>query len=78
MEHGLITKIIINLMAVLFVGVKVLLPEEPMAGLSPGTGAQGIVVHITLLMALPPNVWCGMVLHVFHDNQFAREPVNLV
>ena len=47
-----------ELMAVPSVGVKILLPEEPMAGLSPRTGAQGIVVYVTLLMAFPPiSVW---------------------
>ena len=49
-------------MAVLSIGVKVLLSEELMAGPSPGTGDQGIVVNVTLLMALPSNVWCGMVV----------------
>ena len=54
-------------MAVLSMGVKVLLSEELMAGPSPGTGDQGIVVNVTLLMALPSNVWCGMVVYILHD-----------
>ena len=44
-------------MAVPSVGVKVLLSEEPMAGLR-------LRVKWYVSPYLPPNVWCGMVLYI--------------